>query len=101
MPYITEEIYQNYFIKKEKTKSIHLSEWPKYDKKLEDKKLEKLGDEFIDVLSKVRQFKSENKKSLKEPVNLRIEKNLKLIINDLKAVTNAQKIEFGKFEVKF
>ena len=101
MPYITEEIYQNYFIKKEKTKSIHLSEWPKYDKKLEDKKLEKLGDEFIDVLSKVRQFKSENHKSLKEPVNLRIEKNLKLIINDLKAVTNAQKIEFGKFEVKF
>ncbi|MBU0929842.1 MAG: valine--tRNA ligase [Nanoarchaeota archaeon] len=102
MPYITEEIYQNYFVKKEKAKSIHISEWPKYNKELGDKKIEKLGDDFINILSKVRQFKTENNKSLKEPINIILEDNkLKETLEDLKAVSNA-KIEFGKkFEIKF
>ncbi len=32
MPFITEEIYQTYYRKHEKEKSIHLSGWPKYEK---------------------------------------------------------------------
>jgi valyl-tRNA synthetase len=33
MPFITEYLYQEYFRKNEKIKSIHLFEWPKFDKK--------------------------------------------------------------------
>ena len=103
MPHITEEIYQDYFIKKEKDKSIHLSKWPESDKKLHDKKIEKLGEEFIKVIAEIRQFKSKNNKSLKEPVNIVLNnKDLKLFVDDLKAVSNADKIDFGsKFEVSF
>ena len=32
MPFITEEIYQEYFKKNEKTKSIHICGWPESDK---------------------------------------------------------------------
>ena len=103
MPHITEEIYNDYFIKKEKDKSIHISKWPEQDKKLQDKKLEKLGDKFISVIKEIRQFKSKNNKSLKEPVTIVLNnKDLKLFIEDLKAVSNANKIDFGnKFEVSF
>ncbi|MDD5649944.1 MAG: valine--tRNA ligase [Candidatus Nanoarchaeia archaeon] len=103
MPYITEEIYQSYFNKKEKCISIHISEWPKYNKELKDKKLEKIGDEFIEVLTKVRQFKTENNKSMKEPVNIILKgNNLKDLVEDLKAVTSAANITFGKeFKVSF
>ena len=42
MPYITEELYQAYFQKHEKEKSIHISSCPKYDSRLINKKL-KIG----------------------------------------------------------
>ena len=97
MPHITEEIYHLYFQKKEKKKSIHISDWPKYDKNLEDKKLEKIGDKAIDIISKVRQYKTQNQKSMKTEVKLTPgEKDLKQVLDDLKAVTNASEINFGK-----
>ncbi len=99
MPHITEEIYHLYFDKKEKEKSIHISEWPK-EMKITKNKLEKLGDEFIDVISKVRKFKNENNKSLKEPVKLTVDKKLSIFLDDLKAVTNASEIRFGNEFIK-
>ncbi len=101
-PYITEEVYQMYYAKNDKHKSIHVSEWPKFDKKLVDKKLENLGDEAIDMISKVRQFKSANGKSLKEPVKVTLPNSLKPLEADLKAVLNASELDFGKeFKVSF
>lgn len=101
-PYITEEVYQLYYAKTDKHKSIHISEWPKFDKKLVDEKLEKLGDEVIDMISKVRQFKSANGKSLKEPVKVILPTSLKSLEADLKAVLNASELSFGKdFKVSF
>lgn len=97
MPHITEEIYHMYFNKTEKEKSIHISNWPKYDKKLEDKKTEKIGDKAMDIISKVRQYKTQNQKSMKTEVKLTIdEKELKPVLEDLKAVTNAVDVKFGK-----
>src|SRR3989344_1152553 len=97
VPYITEEIYSNF-----DNKSIHLSSWPEYDKKLIDDKLEKLGDEALDVISKVRKFKAENKKSLKEHVKITLSnKNLEIFKEDLESVCNAE-IIFGKeFKIEF
>ncbi len=101
MPFITEEIYQNYFIKFEKSKSIHISKWPSYDSKLIDKNLEKLGNEAVELIEKVRQFKANNKKSLKEEVVLTMPiERFKLFVDDIKAVTNAKEILDGNFKVE-
>lgn len=103
MPHITEELYQEYFKKDEKLKSIHLTEWPKYEKSEINEKLEKMGDEFIDIIIKVRQAKSKAQKSMKAPIALTIDKKYekeKAFLEDLKAVTTAE-IKFGNFEIKF
>ncbi|QQG38428.1 MAG: valine--tRNA ligase [Candidatus Woesearchaeota archaeon] len=103
MPHITEEIWQLYFKEKEKTKSIHISNWPEYSKKLEDKKAEEIGDKFIEILGKVRQFKASNKVSLKTEINLTLDKKdyslLKDALEDLKAVVNAREIKQGTFSI--
>jgi len=100
MPHFTEEIYQNYFTKQEKSISVHISQWPESDKKLINKDLEKVGDRFIEILSEVRQFKNKQQKSLKTPINLVLTKPdeslLKEVLEDLKAVTSTQNLSFGK-----
>ena len=105
MPLITEEIYLSYYEGKEKTKSIHISDWPKADKKMIDNKIEKIGDKAVKIISDVRKFKSENNKSLKAEIILTLDKkdqkDFKNLLNDLKAVTNAKEIKFGKFRVEF
>jgi len=97
VPHITEEIYQDYFVKKEKLKSIHLSEWPEEIKV--DDKLEKVGDYCVGVISEVRKFKTKHKKSLKEEVVLVLDKKHEKEINDfledLKFVCRAKQITFG------
>ncbi len=104
MPHITEEIYQQYFKKYEKIKSIHTSEWPKYNAKAIDKKIEKLGDKAIQIVAKARQYKTKNKKSLKTEIILTLEKEkikeLSDFMQDIKAVTNAKEIKQGKFSIK-
>jgi valyl-tRNA synthetase len=106
MPYITEEIYHLNYSKKENKKSIHLSDFPEYKKDFANKKAEKIGDEIISLISKVRQFKSKYNKSLKEQIEITLEKSkrqiLKHVLADFKAVVNAKNINFGKkFEIKF
>jgi valyl-tRNA synthetase len=98
-PFFTEEIYHLYFAKKEKLDSIHLSSWPEADSKLINLKIEETGDIAVDVIAAVRQFKNQNQKSLKEPVKLLVietKSNLDEFIDDIKAATHAEKIEFGK-----
>lgn len=103
MPHITEEIYHLYFNKIDKAKSIHISNWPKYEKRLVSEKDENIGDIAISIVSAVRKHKSEKSLSLKTPIKtLTIEckksdqNNLKKLLKDIKAVTKAEKIEFGK-----
>ena len=102
MPFITEEIWQNYM--KHESKSIHISKWPELNKSLVNEKIERQGDKAMEIITKVRQFKSQNQKSLKTPVILTIDKKehdeLKEFMKDLKAVTNAE-IREGKFSIQF
>jgi valyl-tRNA synthetase len=103
MPFITEEIYSENFRKNEKIKSIHLSNWPKYER---IKNFEALN-KFYEILSKIRQEKSNNKKAMNAEIKLGLEeKDYNLLgnnlLSDLQNVTNAREIKKGKqFEVEF
>ncbi len=103
MPFITEELYLHLFAREEE-KSIHLSEWPKFNKDEIDQKIEKIGERFIEILKIVRQFKSQNGKSLRAEIDLVLDSKdktlLKDVIDDLRATVNARTIEFGKFSIK-
>ncbi|MFH2028243.1 MAG: valine--tRNA ligase [Nanoarchaeota archaeon] len=98
MPYITEEIYQLHFSKKEDKKSIHISEWPSIDEV--DKKAEQTGELVVYAVQKARQAKSEKNLSLKSPLKNIIvegkitEKEFETIKADLLAATKAENIEF-------
>lgn len=102
-PFITEDIYQNYFKKYEKEKSIHISAWPEQIK-IKNKNTD-VFDLMIDIVSKVRQAKSNAKKSVKAEIILTLDKKtkgkLKYVLDDLRAVINAKDIKTGKFKVEF
>ncbi len=105
IPFITEEIYQEHYKKYEKDRSIHVSEWPSSIKILEKKDDEKTYNLLINIIGKVRQEKSREKKSMKSQIILTIEKKdkdiLKEFLKDLTAVTNAVEIREGEFRVDF
>ncbi|MBD3249850.1 valine--tRNA ligase [Candidatus Woesearchaeota archaeon] len=104
-PHFTEEIYHLYFSKKENKKSIHISDWPEFNKELTDKNTEHAGDTLIEIIAAVRKFKAENKLSMKEELkSLVIEskdsKDFGPFLDDLKAVTHAKDILFeGKTDI--
>jgi valyl-tRNA synthetase len=112
-PFITEEIYQTYFKKIEKDKSIHVADWPEpffLEKRQASTKKNlsrdtKVYDKFAEILGKVRHEKSKAQKSMKAEINLTIDKKdkqiLKPALSDLSAVTGAQEIREGKFKVEF
>ncbi len=109
-PFITEEIYQNYFKKTEKEKSIHLCEWPKYKKSY--KALTNIGesifgnnfDRFVNVLAKVRQEKTKAEKPMNAEIVLSLDDDyilLERMFGDLKNVTCAKEIKESEFKVEF
>ncbi len=104
MPFITEEIYQQYFKKTEKTSSIHLTGWPTTDKTKAKVNTEEL-DLFLKTLSKIRQKKSNAKKPMNSEILLTLPKKdkskLTSLLQDLKDVTNSKEIKEGKFKVTF
>ncbi len=98
MPFITEEIYQLYYKKHEKSKSIHLTKWP--DLNLVDEHAEHIGDFVVSVVEFVRKKKTENKKSLKYPVKKLVirskveEKDFDAVELEIKAATSAEQIVY-------
>ncbi|MBI2045326.1 valine--tRNA ligase [Candidatus Pacearchaeota archaeon] len=105
MPFITEEIYQEHFRKFEKDKSIHVSSWPEIDKgkaKIIDVYL---FENVVELLSMIRQEKTNAKKAMNAECILTIPKadleKIKEIEGDIRDVVNAKKINTGKFNVEF
>ena len=106
LPFITEEIYQEYFRKNEKIKSIHINAWPEAEKSDEKKVHLKILTKMYEILSHVRQEKSKNKKAMNVEIVLTLGKEdyeeIKPVLEDLKNVTNSKAIRQGKnFEVEF
>ena len=98
MPFITEELYQLYYRKHEKTKSIHLTKWP--DIKMPDEHAEHVGDFVVKAIEFVRRQKTAKQVSLKVPVKKLVimakieEKDFDDVELDLKAATAAEHIVF-------
>lgn len=70
LPFITEEIYQSYFRKIEKAKSIHLSSWPKPQKSwLEPPKFLKEFDKVLNLIENIRKHKSQKNISLGQEID--------------------------------
>ena len=102
MPHITEEVYQQYFLKHENVKSVHLTSWPKFDKSLVDKDAERAGELLVSIVNAIRKFKSQNVMALNEDIaEIRVncsandKKLIESVESDLKAVTHAAQIVFG------
>jgi len=99
LPYITEEIYHLSFADQDMQKSVHQSSWPDSHEKLIDEKIEQVGDALVEVISLVRKAKSEKNISLKEPVKELVialnEDDVRPFLEDLKAVTKAERVTFG------
>ena len=103
MPYITEELYQLYFANYESKKSIHITNWPVYNENYVFEDEETTGDLLVEIIAVVRKFKSEKSISLNtELTQITIycsesdRFKLELILQDIKSVTKAKDIEFGK-----
>ncbi|MBW2965870.1 valine--tRNA ligase [Candidatus Woesearchaeota archaeon] len=105
-PHFTEEIYHLYFAEKEKLKSIHISDWPEYNAKLKDKKIETAGDLAIEIITAVRKTKAEKNISLGQEIKELIietkdQKVLEPFLEDIKSTTRAKDINFeGKANIK-
>lgn len=105
MPFITEEIYQEYLKKNEKYDSIHISNWPETIEKIDFNKI-KILNEFYKLLSEIRKEKSKNKKPMNSEIILILDKktydNLSELLDDLKNVVNAKEIkQEDEFRVEF
>ena len=99
IPHITEEIYQSYFRDKEDILSIHLFDWARYSEFDFGSQILDRGEEFIEIASQVRRYKSEaglslgtELKSLDIQCNLETEIFLKKAGLDLQAITRAEEL---------
>jgi len=108
IPFVTEEIYQEYYKKDEGVKSIHLCEWPRSvnAKLMNFSSRDNSFAILMNIISKIRQKKSEAKKSVKAEIILYLDKGMlkrlpKQILEDLKHVSNSKEIREGKFKVEF
>jgi len=96
-PFITEEIYQDFFAKFEKKKSVHVEKWPGVDENLIDKEAEKMGEMATDIISSLRQYKT----SRKMPLNAILKKviiddeELTPLLDDIKGTMKIESIEIG------
>ena len=88
MPHITEEIYQNYFRKFEKEKSIHITSWPKCEKYNDVEVVNRA----VEIIKKLRKYKSDNNMSMNAPLK-KIILNEKMTEPVLDAIKNTMKIE--------
>ncbi|VVB82155.1 Isoleucine--tRNA ligase [uncultured archaeon] len=89
MPFVTEEIYQTYFIQNEKDKSIHISNWPEKFKIKENKDDKKIFDSILEFNSKVWKEKKEKGLSLRAEISdISIPKDLKALEKDLTLTHN-------------
>jgi len=109
MPFITEEVYQNFYTQFEDEKCIHRSSWPEVNESFISDEICEFGDRFVEVVGEVRKYKADKQLSMKaelECIKISCSDDLKEFIEgsigDLKSVTSAKNVEFaqGEFSVK-
>jgi valyl-tRNA synthetase len=104
MPYITEEIYHLYFSDREKSKSIHVSQWPIYNENMVNEKAEQLGDFAVSLIHAARKAKSEKNLSLKSPIKKFVirakvkREDFEKIKDDVQGATQAEDILYKELD---
>jgi len=101
-PFITEEIYQN--LRKEfklKEESIHLFDWPKYDKELIDEELERSVDATSKIIQMILAEREKAKLGMRWPLSrtkITIENvnSIKKLQDLIKVQANVKEVEFKK-----
>lgn len=83
IPFTSEEIYRNLVINE---KSVHLAEWPKFDKSLYRPNLEKEMDRGIKLASKINAFRKENTIKVRIPLEKLYYKGPKRLTSDVEKV---------------
>ena len=83
MPHVTEDVYQEHFVKYDGAKSIHLTSWP--EPIFVDEGAEKVGEMTKDIIAAIRGWKSEKK----VPLNAEL-KSVELIGKDAKILGDAK-----------
>ena len=106
LPHITEEIYMDYYAEKENQKSIHVSGYLDLGNDIDNSVVEN-GDKVVAIISQIRQFKSENKASLKAEIeDVTITSNIsdfvKLAQTDIMSTCSIRQLNIcdGEFDVK-
>lgn len=89
IPFITEELYQNFFKNFEKEESIHFTDWPQVEKELINEKLEKemkIAREIIETANAVRHEKGIKLKYILPSLRIDGKEDVKQAAKDLKEV---------------
>jgi valyl-tRNA synthetase len=104
IPFLTEEIYQQYFKKFNKEKSVHLTKLSQPNKKLFFSQSEKNIDQIIEIIQAIRKFKSENNLALSQEISLlEIEtkqKDIEKYFEMIKDVLSIKEIKINKGNIK-
>ncbi len=101
VPFITEELHTSLF----RSKSVHTSSWPKYDKKLADSKAFEAGELACKIISSVRKWKQSKNMSLGAEVDsleIQYPEKLDKILDVIKGTMRIKDliVKKGKLEVK-
>ena len=104
IPFLTESLYQDFFKKFEKEESIHFADWPKVEKKKQDKELEKGMEavkKIVEASNSIRHEKGIKLRYKLESLTVDLgeatagTKKLKNIIENM---SNVQRVDFAKLE---
>ncbi len=92
-PFITEELYQNYFREHEGVLSIHLTKWPN-DNQVYDE--EKDGELLKDIVSYLRKFKTKNGMKMKDPIRkVVVNADVDRIKDEIMKIMNVSEVASG------
>jgi valyl-tRNA synthetase len=104
IPYVTEEIFQLVFKRREGEISIHLSRWPVLKAGLINSDAEAVGEALVEVATAARRYKSKRQLPMGVPLDLikittpsnKLLNELQECITDIRSVTRASSIELGE-----
>lgn len=106
IPFITEELWQNFFMKCEDEISIHVSPWPTVKESFMDKDSEEIGDMAVAIISSIRQYKNKRGLALNSPVEQltvecddKLKKRLERIFEDIKGTVKVKSVVFGSGDI--
>ncbi len=105
IPFLTESLYQDFFKKFEKEVSIHLTKWPKVEKRLINEKLEEEMGIVKRIVETSNSLRHENGIKLRYPLNClyvsgneKVKRAVKDLNHVIKKLANVKVVEFCKLK---